>query len=97
MSLQKNLYLARIKIDLLRVLSEQILFPQRNFLHIFFRFQKAIKFLNTVNTRFKKDIKLQIHLRKLFFSNDQFLDSPHKLFLNQTTLHLRKKKWTFLN
>ena len=52
---------------------------------------------STVNSRFKKDLKLQIHLHKAFFSDDQFLDSLHKSFLNQTTLNLRKKKWTFLN
>ena len=43
-----------------------------------------------INPRFKKDIKLQIHLHKTFFS-------LHKSFLNQTTLGLRKDKWTFLN
>ena len=47
----------------------------------------------TVNSRFKK----QIHLHKVFFSDDRFLDSLHKSFLNQTTLDLRKEKWTFLN
>ena len=51
----------------------------------------------TVNSRFKKDLKLQIHLNKAFFSDDRFLDSLHKSFLNQTTLNLRKEKWTFLN
>ena len=51
----------------------------------------------TVNSRFKKDLKLQIHLHKTFFSDDRFLDSLHKSFLNQTTLDLRKEKWTFLN
>ena len=40
---------------------------------------------------------MQIHLHKAFFSDDQFLDSLHKSFLNQTTLDLRKEKWTFLN
>ena len=44
-----------------------------------------------------KDLKLQIHLHKAFFSDDRFLDSLHKSFLNQTTLDLRKEKWTFLN
>ena len=56
----------------------------------------SIKF-STVNSRFKKDLKLQIHLHKAFFSDDRFLDSLHKSFLNQTTLDLRKEKWTFLN
>ena len=46
---------------------------------------------------FKKDLKLQIHLHKTFFSDDQFLGSLHKSFLNQTTLDLRKEKWNFLN
>ena len=53
--------------------------------------------MGTVNTRFKKDLKLQIYLHKAFFSDDRFLDSLHKSFLNQTTLNLRKEKWTFLN
>jgi hypothetical protein len=52
---------------------------------------------NTVNSRFKKDLKLQIQLHKAFFSDDWILDSLHKSFLNQTTLDLRKEKWTFLN
>ena len=46
----------------------------------------------TVNSWFKKDLNLQIH--KTFFSDDQFLESVHKSFLNQTTLDL---KWDFLN
>ena len=48
-------------------------------------------------SRFKKDLKLEIHLHKAFFSDNRFLDSLHKSFLNQTTLDLRKEKWTFLN
>ena len=40
---------------------------------------------------------MQIHLHKTFFSDDQFLESVHKSFLNQTTLDLRKEKWGFLN
>ena len=48
-------------------------------------------------SRFKKDLKLEIHLHKAFFSGNRFLDSLHKSFLNQTSLDLRKKKWTFLN
>ena len=52
---------------------------------------------NTVNSRFKTDLKLQIHLNTTFFLDDQFLDSLYKSFLNQTTLDLRKEKWTFLN
>ena len=51
----------------------------------------------TVNSQFKKDLKLQVHLHKAFFSEDLFLDSLHKSFLNQTTLDLTKEKWTFLN
>ena len=50
-----------------------------------------------MNSRFKKDINLQIHLHKAFFLDDQFLESVHKSFLNQTTLDLRKEKWAFLN
>jgi hypothetical protein len=52
---------------------------------------------STVYSRFKKDLKLQIHLHKAFFSDDRFLNSLHKAFLNQTTLYLGKEKWTFLN
>jgi hypothetical protein len=52
---------------------------------------------STVNSRLKKDLKLQIHLHKTFFSDDRFLDSLHKSFLNQTTIDLRKEKWTVLN
>ena len=52
---------------------------------------------NTVNSRFKKDLNLQIHLHKTFFSVDRFLILVHKYFLNQTTLDLRKEKWSFLN
>mgnify|MGYP001208990907 CR=1 FL=1 len=48
-------------------------------------------------SRFKKDLKLEIHLHKAFFSGNRFLDSLHKSFLNQTSLDLRKKKRTFLN
>ena len=40
---------------------------------------------------------MQIHLDEAFFSDDRFLDSLNKYFLNQTTLDLRKEKWTFLN
>ena len=42
--------------------------------------------ISTVNSRFKKDLILQIHLHKTFFSDDRFLDSLHKSFdsfLNQ--------------
>jgi hypothetical protein len=49
--------------------------------------------MSTVNSQ----IKLQIHLYKAFFSDDWYLYSLHKYFLNQTTLDLRKEKWTFLN
>ena len=48
-------------------------------------------------SRFKKHLKLEIHLHKAFFGGNRFLDSLHKSFLNQTSLDLRKKKWTFLN
>ena len=44
-----------------------------------------------------KDLKLQIHLHKAFFSDNRFLDSLRDFFLNQTTLDLRMEKWTFLN
>ena len=50
----------------------------------------------TINSRFKKVLKLQIHLHEAFFSDERFLDSLHKYFLNQTTLDLRKEKMDFL-
>ena len=53
--------------------------------------------LVTVHSRLKKDLNLQIHLQKTFFSDDQFLESVHKSFLCQTTLDLRKENWSFLN
>jgi hypothetical protein len=59
--------------------------------------KKSLKHENTVNSRFKKDLNLQIHLHKAFLSDNRFLDSYHKSFLNQTTLDLRKEKWSFLN
>jgi hypothetical protein len=52
---------------------------------------------NTVNSRFKKDLQLQIQQHKAFFSDDRFVDSLNKSFLNQTTLDLRKEQWNFLN
>ena len=42
-------------------------------------------------------INMQHSVHKAFFSNDRYLDSLHKSFLNQATLDLRKEKWTFLN
>ena len=54
-------------------------------------------FCSTVNSRFKKDPKLQIYLPKAFISDNRFLDSLYKSFLDQTTLDLRKEKWIFLN
>ena len=47
---------------------------------------------DTVNSRFKKDLNMQIYLQKAFFSDDQFLNVVHKSFLNQTNLDLRKEK-----
>ena len=58
---------------------------------------KSFLILNTVNSRFKKDLNLQIQLKKANFLDDRFLDSLHKSFFNQTTLDSRKEKWTFLN
>ena len=57
----------------------------------------ANKNQNTVNSQFKKDLNLQIHLHKAFFVDDRFLDSYHKSFSNQTTLNFRMEKWSFLN
>ena len=57
----------------------------------------CIFLLGTVKSQFKKNIKLQIHLHKAFFSDDWFLDSLHKSFLNQATLNLRKSIFPFLN
>ena len=39
----------------------------------------ANKNQNTVNSQFKKDLNLQIHLHKIFFSADRLLDSVHDL------------------
>ena len=50
-----------------------------------------------MNSRLRKDLNLQIHLYKAFFSVDRFLDSVHKSLLNQTTLDLGKEKWSDLN
>ena len=61
------------------------------------RFMILCKYMCTVNSRFKKDLNFQIHLHQAFFLDDRFLDSLHKSFLNQTTLDLRKEKWSFLN
>ena len=60
-------------------------------------FEIVQKKISTVNSRFKKDLKLQIHLHKAFFSDKWLLDSLHKSFLNHTTLDIRKEKWGFLN
>jgi hypothetical protein len=68
---------------------------ENGILHIKFELLKQNWY--TVNSRFKKDLNLQIHLHKAFFSDDRFSISVHKSFLNQTTLDLRKEKWSFLN
>ena len=60
-----------------------LLFTQK--VHVPFTF-------STVNSRFKKDLTLQIYLRKAFFSAGRLLDSLYKSFLNQTTLALRIEK-----
>ena len=59
-----------------------------------YSFHKVITRMETitVNSRFKKDLNLQIHIHKAFFGDNRFLDSVHKYFLNQTTLDLRKEK-----
>ena len=56
-----------------------------------------LQFYSTENSWFKKDLNLQIHLHQHFFSDNRFLDSFHKYFFDQTTLKLRKEKWSFLN
>ena len=53
---------------------------------------KISEIFTTVNSQFKKDLKLQIRIHKAFFSDNRFLESLHKPFLNQTTLDLRKEK-----
>ena len=55
------------------------------------------KLVCIVSSRFKKDINLQILLHTTFALADQFLDSAHKNFLNQTTVNLRMEKWIFSN
>ena len=47
---------------------------------------------NTVNSRFKTDLKLQIHLNKTFFLDDQFLDSLYK----SNNSRFKKGKMDFL-
>ena len=79
-------YLSRL--DQVTHLSTAVAWRERKSKHL-------ILLSGTVNSRFKKDLKLQIYLHKSFFFG--FLDSLHKSFLNQTTLDLRKEKWTFLN
>ena len=66
---------------------------------MFVIFHKVITRIETitVNSRFKKDLKMRIHLQEAFFSDDRFLDSLHKYFINQTTLDLRQKNRTLLN
>ena len=38
--------------------------------------------IQAVNSRFKKDLNLQIHVHKTIFLDDWFLDLVHKFFLN---------------
>ena len=57
----------------------------------------SLEFATTVNSQFKKDLNLQTHLHKTLFSDDQFLESVHKSFFNQTTLNLGKEKGGYLN
>ena len=52
-------------------------------------------FMCTVNSRFKKDLNLQIQLHKTFLVN-YFSDPGQKSFLNQTILNSRKKEWRSL-
>ena len=49
-------------------------------------YSKNSIYRNTVNSRFKKDLKLQIHLHKAFFRTTGLLDPPYKSSLSQTTL-----------
>ena len=54
--------------------------------------------MSTVNSRFKKDPNLQIHLHKAFFWTSGFqILYTYKSFLNQTILDLRKEKRSLLN
>ena len=46
-----------------------------------------------VESRFKKDHNLQIHIPTFA---DPFSDSLHKSFLDKTTLKLRNKNWGYL-
>ena len=59
---------------------------------------QSSKLYGTVNIQFKKDLNVTspTYIRH-FYSDNWFLDSLHKFFLNQTSLDLRKQKWTFLN
>ena len=53
---------------------------------------------NTVKSRFKNDLNLQIHQHRIFFFGLPFLDSVHKSFLNQNMFGFMKGKiGSFLN
>ena len=85
-------------------------FKPLNFLHHLLRHQPAtlwtnwiILFINQkttggrVKSLFKKDLNLQIYLRKLFSLDDQCFNSVKKYFLDQMWLNLNIEKSGFLN
>ena len=49
-----------------------------------------------MNSRFKKDLNLQIHLHKTFFSTERFLDSVNKSLLKINNSRFKKEKINFL-
>ena len=51
----------------------------------------------TYTIKWSYTIIWQVRVHKAFFLDNRILDSVHKSFLNQTTLDLRKEKWSFLN
>ena len=55
------------------------------------------KLVYTVNSRFKKDLNLQIHSHTTLSLADQFLNSVHRYFLNQATVNLGMEKRSFSN
>ena len=54
--------------------------------------------MSTVKSQFKKDLNLQIHLRKKFFSDDRFSDLVStQIFLKSNNFQFKKEKMGFLN
>ena len=52
-----------------------------------------VRICSTVNSQFKKDINLQIHLHKAFFSANQFLDSVTLPKIHTSHQYLEDLEW----